>query len=634
MSSLWKLDFAGDRRTLKGWGLENKDARLIYKAFEPDEFTAFRAEKPNLATEDPLFEWNAEFAIYRGTTRVLLGRVPDSPAYATAARERQALRALGVYEDLNRVTFKQDRTHHPEEEEAGITIATPRAVLFVDEDLDPVELKPTIEASIDVAIARGVSIQRGTIEPSGLQPPPEEVQDLSVGALIQRAYRWAPDAVPWIDYTTTPPTIHIRRRGNLAAVNIALGDTEELKIAPCEKLLLEGVIIHIRKVRDRSYYSSPAVFYATDTAGITTGLRVAEFEINVVDPRYNPPTGLAAAYLSMHNTLHWEGHVVLPELEPTIAIRPGNVLNITGGRSAWTTMNALVNEVEIQIDTGRTIVRFGPPLTLNFGDFFALFAPGANVKPPLGDPPDGLLPITWGPPSTQGGFYCRRSPGNSSGQISDTSEGAASGHTLTASATASWTGSAWSVALSMTLAGPGGASARLKNEAFTCSDIPGDLADLAAPGTVGATDSPVSGPVTKGYNLCINLNAITPLSICLPATGGFSEWAEVDMDETCDENCMASHPVSGDGCSTWTAQFRVVRDGLLTNGWYRIGIDLMRRPAGSGPGGFGLDETVYYEAQAGADGSLTFEGEVPNLLGYDTCAKFNSIVAISGPTPE
>ena len=60
--------------------------------------------------------------------------------------------------------------------------------------------------------------------------------------------RWHPDCVAWFDYTTTPyPTLHIRRRANLAAVALPVGvaPLSSVKgITPRNDLVPPSVVIH------------------------------------------------------------------------------------------------------------------------------------------------------------------------------------------------------------------------------------------------------------------------------------------------------------------------------------------------------------------------------------------------------
>lgn len=84
------------------------------------------------------------------------------------------------------------------------------------------------------------------------------------------------------------------------------------------------------------------------------------------------PQGLSAQIFSAVGTLHYEGSAVMVQEEVLGSIRPGMVMNLTGGMAAWLNMNALVQEIEEQIDSGTTSVRFGPPQHLGPQDLVEL----------------------------------------------------------------------------------------------------------------------------------------------------------------------------------------------------------------------------------------------------------------------
>lgn len=80
------------------------------------------------------------------------------------------------------------------------------------------------------------------------------------------------------------------------------------------------------------------------------------------------PEGIAQQLYVALNTLHYEGSFVTIEQEIGRAVGLGNVLNLTGGRAEWATMNAVVQEVSWAVASGTTTVKFGPPEHLSAQD--------------------------------------------------------------------------------------------------------------------------------------------------------------------------------------------------------------------------------------------------------------------------
>lgn len=85
------------------------------------------------------------------------------------------------------------------------------------------------------------------------------------------------------------------------------------------------------------------------------------------------PVGLAAAAYAGVSVLHWEGEVTQVEQEAGMGIGLGNTLNLTGSRTAWATMAALIQRVEVDIGQGRTTIKIGWPRQLMPADLAMLW---------------------------------------------------------------------------------------------------------------------------------------------------------------------------------------------------------------------------------------------------------------------
>lgn len=118
-------------------------------------------------------------------------------------------------------------------------------------------------------------------------------------------------------------------------------------------------------------YSSLGSFVAGETVPGFTGFDgsgVAQFTDGIASRVY---TALA--------TLQYEGRDVRVQDEPSSATADGPLiglqhkLNLTGGATAWETMNAQVQTVTEDLGSGRTHVTFGPARHINAGDWAAMF---------------------------------------------------------------------------------------------------------------------------------------------------------------------------------------------------------------------------------------------------------------------
>ena len=106
---------------------------------------------------------------------------------------------------------------------------------------------------------------------------------------------------------------------------------------------------------------------ATDAA-THTYTRLATF-----DSGEATPTGVAAALYSAWSILHFQGQLELAADECAGTFLPGKTLSLSGGRTEWTAMAALIQDVTEDVDMGLTRISFGPPSVLEADSLVALF---------------------------------------------------------------------------------------------------------------------------------------------------------------------------------------------------------------------------------------------------------------------
>ena len=352
--------------------------------------------------------------------------------------------------------------------------------------------------------------QIGTISPVAY-PPVSEINAITCAAAMRGQMRWIQNAVASFDYSTSPPTINVRQRGELPAVTITIPDKDmsACQIVPRYDLLRPSVSIHYEitsvvngmnklsvsfdtapggatgnepgalnlamslqgPTRNFSYaellcdtidtssvawwknhipfLKDPRIanievtgitrliedgsasqqlpreliegqitdwmdfswdqeiitgkftyeFYdrdAADPAKIKLGTLISEtIAVNLVatDAATGPyqnvttsdtgdplPANMAQFLYDALSVLHYDGTFTLVEEEITGQVGIGNVVNLAGGRAAWTTMNALVQGVVEDVDTGTTQVRIGPPTHLGHDDLMELLRVGRRFR--------------------------------------------------------------------------------------------------------------------------------------------------------------------------------------------------------------------------------------------------------------
>lgn len=102
-----------------------------------------------------------------------------------------------------------------------------------------------MRAIIEYAIDQGVALQMGEVPP-GERLLPTEVSNVSCAEAMQMALKFHPDWIPWIDHSTTPPTINITPIGEATAAAFTVGSESapvEFEVVAREDLLPESVRI-------------------------------------------------------------------------------------------------------------------------------------------------------------------------------------------------------------------------------------------------------------------------------------------------------------------------------------------------------------------------------------------------------
>src|SRR5205814_2211396 len=93
------------------------------------------------------------------------------------------------------------------------------------------------------------------------------------------------------------------------------------------------------------------------TTDLVSGTYQSSLDVTLAEP---VPVGLANYLWRATNFLHYDGTVLLSEDECSGLVGLGNVVNITGSRAEYATMNAIVQSVQCDLKSGRTSITLGP----------------------------------------------------------------------------------------------------------------------------------------------------------------------------------------------------------------------------------------------------------------------------------
>lgn len=202
----WSLTLAGITRTAEEWGVEKLS--ISTGSLVPDLFT-FTAVRAAFDL-DALCPFDGAVTLIdpEGVTR-FVGSRQLNPGAADGQSESQDYTIAGPWHWLEETDYQQLWF--------GGTY-TPHLLLLRN-------IGAEIKTILDFAIANGAGFQYVAAELDALNvfPPTNEISEQKCAAVIIQLLQYAPDVVSWFDYSTSPtPTLHLQRRGSLAAVDLRL----------------------------------------------------------------------------------------------------------------------------------------------------------------------------------------------------------------------------------------------------------------------------------------------------------------------------------------------------------------------------------------------------------------------------
>jgi hypothetical protein len=398
-SVIWTIESGGIEKSLVSWGIS--DARLSLRNLDTDELT-FRTPKASIF-DDPIFEDGADIVLKADSVTRFRGIVTRLPASGSRKREEQQFVASGPWWQLANLVYQQARMIQNADFSALSAEDTTRVILGQNDIGVRITTGVQIAAIITYALTQGAPIVAGTM-PAFITAPLDECRDITCAEAIRRQLACTPDAVGWFDYSNSVPVFNVQRRDLLSAQSIDLGDVdrvESFSVTPRPDLVPTGVVFiyATTEVRNESTWTR----LTRDTAGATSGIGVITATIEMMgagtENQEAPPIGFALEYYASLQPLQWEGSLALHELDCLADFSPGKVVNLAGGRAAWSSMRAVIQIVTQELQRGVTTIEFGPPDHLSPQDFVNQLIFNRKVA----RPPDPTNLATTKPPKKDDG---------------------------------------------------------------------------------------------------------------------------------------------------------------------------------------------------------------------------------------
>jgi hypothetical protein len=212
---------------------------------------------------------------YSGGSIYFAGIVAHPHVSGSGAREFQSCSLIGPWWYLQERGFEQEYRQI-----ASITLGVPTFVtpnpttsrIFLNLELGefgvvtPVKLTTgeqleealtwCLKPFVDTATAP--PFQVGTVA-LDVDPPVDEVKNITCAEAVRKMLRWSPDAVAWFDYSTSPPTFHAKRRADLTAHNLNITTTKPTSISVTPRFDLQRPYVRIQYERTNNIGGTPVM---------------------------------------------------------------------------------------------------------------------------------------------------------------------------------------------------------------------------------------------------------------------------------------------------------------------------------------------------------------------------------------
>jgi hypothetical protein len=382
-SSLWQLEVGSVRLPLREWGIRNPVLTCLNRGVDS---LAFHVPAADVFVAAP-FAVGAAATLWRGDVRWFSGEFEDPAAAGSGEGEGHAFNIVGPWRALEEITYEQPYAIK-DETFTGLVGSMSTRVVFGQNAWG---VKVTIDEQVR-SIGRYALTQGGgffTIaELDALHEPPlSEARDISCAAAIQRMLDLVPDSAVWFDYSTATPGMYLKRRSALAAVSLDASSGLVIRglssLRKRTELQARGVVFIFQTTEENEADAREYTRESRQTAGATSGRRIVRATLQLARDEAEP-AGLAAAYYAAVGEAHYSGQITLKERECSGLVRVGNTLNLTNGKAEWATMNAVVQQVVENLDTGETEITVGPCEVLGPADFADLMRYWRE-RPPLSD---------------------------------------------------------------------------------------------------------------------------------------------------------------------------------------------------------------------------------------------------------
>ncbi len=227
--------------SLQLWGPSSMALRLV-RAFDAAEVLSYG---------DPV-------TLTKSGVTIFAGKVTSVPKGGSAEREGHTIIVEDAWAELEKTTYQEDWSIG-----STGTVWLPRAILGLAPNGTARSTTQQVAAAINYAASMDVDIQAGSIS-GGIPLWHSEAENMTVAEVIRQSLRLTPHLIPWIDYTTSPPSFNVTPQGSLAARHFPVdgsGNVTNFEVVKRDDLHPEAVRIVFTTATnvDGEVYRSAAV---------------------------------------------------------------------------------------------------------------------------------------------------------------------------------------------------------------------------------------------------------------------------------------------------------------------------------------------------------------------------------------
>jgi len=227
-------------------------AQISFRSLEADTFTF--AISPETLTSATIPDLEQKITLYRDGVQFFTGTVTNVRPIISQSSQQAQVTVSGPWWWMERINMTTVRTDGAGSTGERMTFVFGNATTGGD-------LETHIRSLIARAIALGVPMQLGGVA-DFFNVPQISLNQSTVGQALSELVRLVPDTQVNFDYSTTPPTIDIRRRGTSTArtIDVATAPVDSIDIEPMIELQVSQVRLPYvtRDVQGRTVYQEQA----------------------------------------------------------------------------------------------------------------------------------------------------------------------------------------------------------------------------------------------------------------------------------------------------------------------------------------------------------------------------------------